>query len=192
MLRPTSKRHGSGHPVTVMQWNCRGLTTRSAELNQRFARNERPTILLLQETNISNINLRGFDVYTTPVIRQSHRGRNNGDTSHPDVCNGQAAILVAKSVPQTQLDTIYLCDPNREVVAVRTQLRGQTVTFVSVYWRPMGRSKQDATRVNSLMQTLQGQSVLIGGTLTLGTPVGDIPETTAQEPSCLLLCGIHA
>ncbi|KAH9360922.1 hypothetical protein HPB48_003579 [Haemaphysalis longicornis] len=75
MLRPTSKRHGSGHPVTVMQWNCRGLTTRSAELNQRFARNERPIILLLQETNTPNINLMGFNVYTTPVIRQSQRAK---------------------------------------------------------------------------------------------------------------------
>ncbi|KAH9381619.1 hypothetical protein HPB48_004616 [Haemaphysalis longicornis] len=134
-----------------MQWNCRGLTTRSADVNQRFARNKRPTILLLQETNTPNIKLRGFNVYTTPVIRQSYRGRNNGDTSQPDVCNGQSAVLVAKSVPQTQLDTIHLCDQNREVAAVKTQLRGQTVTFVSVHCRPMGRSSQDATWVNSLM-----------------------------------------
>lgn len=64
--------------IKVLQWNCRGLRSRVAELRARFQDkpDEKPDVLLVQEANAHDINLRGFILYSSPSISNNRPGQS--------------------------------------------------------------------------------------------------------------------
>lgn len=106
--------------------------------------------------------LRGYQTYTSPSIRVVKHGRETGHTPQYEI-KSQAAIFVDRNVPQTQLDTVGLCDQTREIVAVRTLVAGHAVTFVSVYLRPEARGGHNADWIAKIAAMAANEALVIGG-----------------------------
>lgn len=117
--------------IKVLQWNCRGLRGRAAELKARYVDrpSERSDILLLQETNTTNIVLQGYESYSSPSIP----GRANGHLVDPP---GMAMVYVRQDWHRHQINTTKFCTENQEVVAIRVSYQLQNLVVVSAYYRP--------------------------------------------------------
>lgn len=126
MVSPNKKKTKSG-PLTILQWNCRGLKQKREELNLRLAENPRDA-LLIQETKCDTISLRGYNKFFTPSIHHKQKGKT--------VVQAQAGIYLDKELPFTQIDTSKWCNASQEVVAVRTEISDKRICLVSTYCRP--------------------------------------------------------
>ena len=64
--------------IRVLQWNCLGLRKRAAELRARLLDkpDEKPDALLLQETNVTDINFTGYTAYSSPSITSKRPGQS--------------------------------------------------------------------------------------------------------------------
>lgn len=104
--------------IKVVQWNCRGLRLRAAELNARFhARSQdRPDVLLMQETNTTLTCIRGYAVYSTPTITDKKGG-----------APGKSTIFISHACPHHQIDLSRWCNDEQEVVAIRTEIEKKAI-----------------------------------------------------------------
>ncbi|KAG0430611.1 hypothetical protein HPB47_022508 [Ixodes persulcatus] len=105
---PTSLASSYANMIKVVQWNCRGLRLRAAELNARFhARpQDRPDVLLMQETNTTLTCVGGYAVYSTPTITDKKGG-----------APGKSSIFISHACPHHQIDLSRWCNDEQEVVA---------------------------------------------------------------------------
>lgn len=141
----------------VLQWNCRGLSSKIGELKTRILNNKLHVwALLLQETNALPA-ISGFSGHVSPsmVDRRVH-------ASAPP---GKAAVYVASCSPQIQLSLERWCNSYQEVVAVAVKFTRATVVVVSCYVRPAGGSP---SRINlgwllAIRQQYPGCPILVGG-----------------------------
>ncbi|KAH9375469.1 hypothetical protein HPB48_008508 [Haemaphysalis longicornis] len=129
-LYPSCNR-GSGHDwgdeakaATVIQWNCRSLRRKKANLILCLGLNQQnsPAVIALQEVNGPIAKLPGYEGY--------------GPANDP---KGRAltAVYVRRTIVHTQLDTDSWCSPNTNVTGCRVQLSPQrTVLVFSVYIKP--------------------------------------------------------
>ncbi|KAG0429851.1 hypothetical protein HPB47_023224 [Ixodes persulcatus] len=123
--RPSRKRK-KRHKIWFLQWNCRGLHSKLAELKLRLEilREEAPDVILLQEAYVKDVKVRNYNIYSQPsMLRQ-------GEVPCATL------TLVRKYIPQVQLDTVHYCGDNREVVSVRLKLESIIVDVINVYIRP--------------------------------------------------------
>lgn len=181
-------------PVQVLQWNCRGYNRRSAELHLRLTRLGSPQVILLQENNTPTPTLSGYHAYVNPTItRVSHATGPPCTSSQPNVPGaqkptekrGQAAVLIDRNLPQTQLNTSVLCSPVREVVAVRVQVANRRVTFVSVYIKPGLRNGDDMQWTATLRQLAGADALLIGGDFNARHTAWGYPTDTRRGDAIL-------
>lgn len=120
--------------VWVLQWNCRGLQQKLSELKLRLEKlkDKAPDVILLQEANVKNLKIRGYNAFLQPIIV-----RKNGNY-------GLTVTLVKKSLPQTQIDTKNECSEHREVVGTRIRWGDTTVDVFNAYIRPGATELDDA------------------------------------------------
>lgn len=88
---------------TIIQWNCRSMKRKLAELQHRV---EEVDLLLIQETWLKpgdNISLRGFDIVRTDRL-------NDG--------KGGVAIFVENSIKYRIKNNIYNCGGKIEVCGI--------------------------------------------------------------------------
>lgn len=118
--------------IKVLQWNCQGLRKRAAELRIRLLDkpDERPDVMLLQETNTSSINFSGYTAYSSPSITSKRPGYS---ASPP----GKAIVYARSDWYQHQVDLTPYCDEQQEVVGVRATVQQTNHIFVSIYYRPL-------------------------------------------------------
>lgn len=117
----------------VVQWNCRGLTSKVTEINLRIKEGKLfPWAFLLQEHN-ALCRISGFCGYHTPSIPDR---RHIDNSLYP----GKAAVYVNSSVPHTSLNLQKWCNTRQEVVAALTQPARTPVILVSYYGRPSSSS----------------------------------------------------
>lgn len=126
--------------IKVLQWNCQGLRKRAAELRIRLLDkpDERPDVMLLQETNTSSINFSGYTAYSSPSITSKRPGYS---ASPP----GKAIVYARSDWYQHQVDLTPYCDEQQEVVGVRATVQQTNHIFVSIYYRPL----RDKTRTRN-------------------------------------------
>lgn len=70
--RPSRKRK-KRHKIWFLQWNCRGLHSKLAELKLRLEilREEAPDVILLQEAYVKDVKVRNYNIYSQPsMLRQ--------------------------------------------------------------------------------------------------------------------------
>ncbi|KAG0427776.1 hypothetical protein HPB47_025200 [Ixodes persulcatus] len=99
--------------------------TRVAELRARFQDKpeEKPDVLLVQEANAHDVNLRGFILYSSPSISNNRPGQS----ADPP---GKVLVYIKEGWNQHQIDLTKYCDDNQEIVAARTTvLRQVSVIF---------------------------------------------------------------
>ncbi|KAG0431315.1 hypothetical protein HPB47_021912 [Ixodes persulcatus] len=80
---------------------------KKAEFLLRYPAGTRPVVLLLQEAQVPNLSLPGYDTYTRPTIPHRQRTPNgSGGKAPPHSVNyrGNAAVLVAARIPHDELD----------------------------------------------------------------------------------------
>lgn len=145
----------------ILQWNCRALATKKAELTHRLNTQGRPIAMLLQEVSGMTVGLPGYDHYINPSI--THKPTRAGNTV--PVCYGQAAIYIDRLLPRAAIDTTSWCTGGQEIVAVRTQLQNRKYVLVSAYCRPiMPRGTHPEWGwMAHLCQAFPGDTVIIGG-----------------------------
>lgn len=119
----------SNPPSYVIQWNCRGLTHKVGELQERIRLGSlRASAFLLQEQN-SLPQISGFTSYATPSI-PDRRACLSGDKP------GKAAIYVHTSLIQTAIPMVTWCTAWQEVVAIKVQLSQCAIVLVPCYVGP--------------------------------------------------------
>lgn len=164
--KPTRTTYGTSAPALtrILQWNCRCLNHRRAELNQRNLDDgdDRPLAFLLQEVNGNKFNLTGYACHTRPTILHKRRGRRRDGQDAAIEARGQAAIYIARYHPHVGIDTSKWCDQEQEVVAVRTELQGTRYLLVSYYARP-GQTATNLEWIGQLRRQYPKDQVLIGG-----------------------------
>lgn len=136
-----------------------------AELRARFQDkpDEKPDVLLLQEANAHDINLRGFILYSSPSISNNRPGQS----ADPP---GKALVYIKEDWDQHQVDLSKYCDDNQEIVAVRTTVQRQVnVIFTSVYYRPIRGKKHnyDHGWIGHLHSLYPKEQKLYGGDFNL-------------------------
>ncbi|KAG0431028.1 hypothetical protein HPB47_022168 [Ixodes persulcatus] len=102
-----------------------------------------PVVLLLQEAQVPNLSLPGYDRYTRPTIPHRQRTPNgSGGKAPPYSVNyrGNAAVLVAARIPHDELNLQRWCTQHQEVVGVALQLPQCKVVAVSIHVRPSIRN----------------------------------------------------
>lgn len=146
--------------VTIIQWNCRGLRLRAAELNVKHSNRpqERPDAYLLQEVNCTTIKLNGYKSYADPSVPSVRADRV-----------GQAMIYLHRDWPQHQVNLQQWCTKHQEVVAVRTTRQNTPVILVSVYYRPGASLKEprDHGWITHLDVLYPGEQKIVGGDFNL-------------------------
>lgn len=188
-------------PYTILQWNCRGLRNKKAELSLWVAQDTAPDIILLQEANLAPLTLRGYRVFSQPSIPP--RCARQQATKPP----GLSHILVKRSLPATQVPTLHLNTLTREVTTVLIQLASQPLAVTSVYWKPA----PDDTDASWLAQvpSLAPYPCVIGGDFNAphrawgysrDSPRGSmtlqvaesVPLTLLNSPNAPTRCPLHA
>lgn len=104
----------------IIQWNCNGVFSHLAKLQQLIA-NQNPTFICLQETRLranQNFNIRGYDI-----------GRKDRKTLQ--IASGGVAILTKNSNygKEIKLQT------NLEAVAIKTYIP-EPITICTIHLRP--------------------------------------------------------
>ena len=123
--------------IKVLQWNCQRLRKRAVELRIRLLDkpDERPDVMLLQETNTSGVNFSGYTAYSSSSITCKRPGHG---ASPP----GKAIVYARSDWHQHQVDLTPYCDKQQEVVAARATVQHTNHIFVSIYYRPLGDKTQ--------------------------------------------------
>ncbi|KAM7308950.1 hypothetical protein ISCGN_012581 [Ixodes scapularis] len=131
--------HHHNNVIRVLQWNCNGLSKRAAELRAKFhdKPEEKPDVILLQETNTRTISFFGFNVYSCPSITSLRPGQRDDPP-------GKSLVYVRSDwAEQHQIDLGNYCTERQEVVAVRVRVhQGVNVVFTSSYYRPNRSNKE--------------------------------------------------
>lgn len=140
--------------LDFLQWNCRGLRVRRAELNLRLQQ-EPKDALLLQEINGDNIGLRGYRSFTSPSIIHK-RGKK-------ETVRAQVAVYLRKPLPYEQLDTTQWCNQTQEIVAVRTTDNDIKIILISVYYRPALFTNDEHSWLTHFVNTYPKHHIVIGG-----------------------------
>lgn len=147
-------------PQYIVQWNCRGLTTKMGELRERLRLCKlRAWAFLLQATN-GLPRLPNFRAYATPSIPDG----SCGSTTSPP---GKAAFYVHTAYAQTPIPLEAWCTAWQEMVAVKVQLSRCAIILVSCYVRPhSGRAPRLRLGwLTSLRRSNDGCPILVTGDL---------------------------
>ncbi|KAH6945930.1 hypothetical protein HPB50_010750 [Hyalomma asiaticum] len=124
-------RDDGGDIPTVIQWNCRSIKKKKADMILRWGLShniKKPAVLALQEVNCPTTRLPGYDGYGFS---------EDTDTS---AC---AVVYVDRKLNHTQLDTKPWCSGNASVTGCRIQLTPErTILVFSVYMNPESTRKQ--------------------------------------------------
>lgn len=157
----------------ILQWNCRRLHPRKAELCLHLQRTH-PIALLLQESNDSSTTLPGYIGYHQLSIKD----RRMGWPSTP----GKAAIYVDKYIPHTQLDTTKYCTTLQEVIAACCTFHQRTYIIVSAYFRPgrLPTLRYDFSWISHLSNLFPSDFFIIGGDLNAHHQDWGYPSTSHQ------------
>ena len=142
----------------VLQWNCRGLSGKVGEINQRIRLGRLSTWALLLLEHNSLIRIYGFTEYATPSIPDRRCVASS-------VTPGKAAVYVDTRYPQAPISLTKWCTQWQEVVAVLVRLPHTDVILVSCYVRPYsGRVVRIRLGwIRHLRQAHPGCPVLVAG-----------------------------
>lgn len=88
-------------------------------------------------------------------------GRKTRQTPHAEI-KSQAAIFVNKNIPQTQLNTVGLCDQTREIVVIRTLVAGRVVTLASADLRRDTSEGHGAKWITKIAKMAANEALVIG------------------------------
>ncbi|KAG0420010.1 hypothetical protein HPB47_003735 [Ixodes persulcatus] len=145
-------------PLRILQWNCRGLSQRRAELNHRL-KDQTFDILLLQETKTDQITIPGYKQYYMPSIKHTYKKEEK--------IQAQAAIFIQEKMHHIIIDTSRWCTELQEVVAIRVALQSteRRLTIASAYLRP--QKKRDYSWIMHLRKDYPDDFMVLGGDLNV-------------------------
>ncbi|KAG0425703.1 hypothetical protein HPB47_027132 [Ixodes persulcatus] len=145
-------------PLRILQWNCRGLSQRRAELNHRL-KDQTFDILLLQETKTDQITIPGYKQYYMPSSKHTYMKEEK--------IQAQAAIFIQEKMHHIIIDTSRWCTELQEVVAIRVALQSteRRLTIASAYLRP--QKKRDYSWIMHLCKDYPDDFMVLGGDLNV-------------------------
>ncbi|KAH9374757.1 hypothetical protein HPB48_011350 [Haemaphysalis longicornis] len=155
----------SDSPIWFLQWNCRGIRRKQADLQRRLSITPTlPLAVLLVEAGTNSPNLIGYKPHCTHSI--PHRCPGTGSrTAHP-VGNGQACVLVLSRAAHAELDTSAWGTQALEVAGVHlTSDRDQRALVFSVYARSFGTTtyRVDMSFLEHFLRIYPQDRVIVGG-----------------------------
>ncbi|EEC19809.1 hypothetical protein IscW_ISCW013953 [Ixodes scapularis] len=131
IVKLTDNTNWASHPLTIWQWNCRGLRKKkNLLLNHMTFTDTQPDILVIQEAG-GALNLRSYDMFAQPSI--THRRRGTADESTTPTIT---LTYVRKDLPTTQEDTTHVNTPTQEHVTTTTLIGDHRLTIINAYWTP--------------------------------------------------------
>lgn len=154
---------GRNYP-TILQWNCRSLTSNGTDLKTRLTEQlsyaKRPIAILLQETRTANFHIPGYISHFLPTITHTA-------TEKPA---GQNGMFIRSDQVYTLIDTRKYCTCMQEIIAARIQLatgsrKFKTYILVSAYYRPetSKSTKGSFEWVGELRTLYPTDHIIIGG-----------------------------
>lgn len=150
-------------PLRVLQWNCRSLSRRKAELLKRIE-DYKFDILLLQETRTDEIDLSGYHKIANPAIKRAvPAGRRNNDGEKE--VKAQVNVFISRKLAFIVINTDNWCTDYQEVVAVRVALQTtqRRLTIASAYACPS--KPYDHSWLNYLKDQYPDDYLIMGGDL---------------------------
>lgn len=158
-------------PLRILQWNCRGLSQRRAELNHRL-KDQTFDILLLQETKTDQITIPGYKQYYMPSIKHTYKKEEK--------IQAQAAIFIQEKMHHIIIDTSRWCTELQEVVAIRVALQSteRRLTIASAYLRP--QKKRDYSWILHLRKDYPDDFMVLGGDLNVHVESWGQPNKNPQ------------
>lgn len=122
----------------ILQWNCRSLRRRHAELAEHRSLRDFD-ILALQETRAraEDLSLRGFIGYSGPAVC-AENSCSDVPCTDADHAPGapRTALYVRASIAHACISCERFCDDDVECVAVTVRMGGVDTSVVCVYVRP--------------------------------------------------------
>lgn len=119
--------------ATILQWNCRGLRLKKAELCLRLHSFPVPKLALSEGTLPGLMLLAGYMKYTSQTIQT--------------FLYGSATICISRHLPQKKIDVAAFTSPDCECVAVEVTIAKRTFTVVSVFVRCLNTAVCDGLLV---------------------------------------------
>ncbi|KAH9363419.1 hypothetical protein HPB48_016499 [Haemaphysalis longicornis] len=151
-------RDAGGDIPTVIQWNCRSLKKKKADMILRWGLSHsgrKPALLCLQEVNGPVPRLPGYEGYGSPE-----------DPGTPT----RTAMYVDRTLTHTRLDTDPWCSSSASVTGCRLQLASKrTMVVFSVYLNPENtrnkskRSPADLSFIPHFQKVYRSEEVLVCG-----------------------------
>ena len=129
----------------ILQWNCKGLRTRSEDL-KILMNNHNPGIVCLQETMLGNVTFNpglNYDIFSM--------NPTDGDRAH-----GGVAIIVNKSLQHSPISL----QTNLQAIAIRACL-DKEITVCSLYLHPP-HSRFTVIDIQELINQLPPPFLLLG------------------------------
>ncbi|KAK8767686.1 hypothetical protein V5799_005535 [Amblyomma americanum] len=155
-------------PVTphprVLQWNCRALRPRRAELISRLeADPSPPDVLALQEAYLrpGEIGIPGYVAYNSrsSCLLTTCSADPCLDRQHPPG-RSRAVLFIRSALPQAEINVDNALVAPMECVCVRVRLRGVDTVVASIYVRPV--TPWDAYSLPHLVSLIGGDCLLCG------------------------------
>lgn len=161
--RSTKDKLG-GKPLRILQWNCRSLAQRKAELIQRL-KDYAFDVLLLQETRTDDIKLPGLEAHYTPSIKHTAVKKKQKEESGSHQVQAQAGIYIDRKLPHVKIDTDRWCNDTQEIIAVRVALEStpKRLLLVSAYIPPA--KAYDLSWIDTLRREYPMDIIIMGGDL---------------------------
>lgn len=116
-------------PTHILQWNCRGIINKRAELSLKLQKVLIPILALSEGALPGMESLPGYIKYTAPSI--------------PSFPHGSAALYVHHTIPQYRIDPSSLASIHHGCVAVKVKLGKLQLTVASVYVRSLRSASCD-------------------------------------------------
>lgn len=139
----------------ILQWNCRGLSSKLGEIKTKLQYNKLHVWALLIQEHNKLCSLSNFNGYHNPSIKDR---RATTMASAP----GKAAVYVSSHIAHTVIDLEPWCSVNQEVVGVLARPVKTPVILVSFYARPQ-RTRLNLGWIAHLRSTYPGIPILVGG-----------------------------
>ncbi|KAG0444983.1 hypothetical protein HPB47_006908 [Ixodes persulcatus] len=130
----------------ILQWNCRGIRNKMAELKLKLQRMQQntPIVIILQELDMIQPKITGYRTYQLPTIIYNKKKLDLGQPC------GATATFVREDVAQTALDTTHVCNELREVIAVRIRIKKMSYIVTNAYVRPRKKYADDMSWITNL------------------------------------------
>ncbi|KAG0425785.1 hypothetical protein HPB47_027068 [Ixodes persulcatus] len=144
-------------PPWILQWNCRGMRNKMAELKLKLERMQQdtPIVIILQEVNMIQPKITGYKTYQLPTITYKKKKLDLGQPC------GATATFVREDVAQTALDTPHVCNELQEVIAVRIRTKKMSYIVTNAYVRPRKKDADDISWITDLARKKRKKEQLI-------------------------------